>query len=469
VPTGQTLTDPFAFTTLSQGATAVLHGVVAGAGTRTIVILGILVFFAAMVRAGLIPFHIWLTEATTAPLPVIALCATVGAVPGVLLVAQMYAVIAQAPHLPTAIAFVGAGTAVAAAITSVAQRDLLRIGVFAAVAQLGLVLAALGVGGYSQAMFIAFTSLFLMTVFMLAAGNVVRVYRTRNLHEMGGAWRRMRVTSIALSVWAAGVGGLALSTYYALSAAFNNEIPGGGHVAGWGITILAVVLVVAALLITLFAFRVVIHVCAGEVAKRRGFQSERVAEVERPLRRPLLLVLVAAVASVIAGLPGIQPIHSGKLSVPGLTFIHFVFFGAQRPYIPVDGLALLLSLAVLAVGAAAAFALWAPDRRARTSVVAQRFEPAVRALTRGLFLERAAHRAGHPVLATAQRTSRFDVVVIDALADAAAGGVDLAAAGVWRLRTPRVNLYLAGAMAVVAVLALLAVLAATGHFWIHTV
>jgi hypothetical protein len=40
---------------------------------------------------------------------------------------------------------------------------------------------------------------------------------------------------------------------------------------------------------------------------------------------------------------------------------------------------------------------------------------------------------------------------------------------VWRLRTSRVNLYLAGAMTVVAVLALLAVLAATGHFWIHTV
>src|SRR6202011_1954121 len=115
--------------------------------------------------------------------------------------------------------------------------DLLRIGVFAAIAQLGLVLAALGVGGYSQAMFIAFTSLFLMTVFMLAAGNVVRVYRTRNLHEMGGAWRRMRLTSIALSVWAAGLGGLALSTYYVLSAAFNNTIPGGGHVAGWAITI----------------------------------------------------------------------------------------------------------------------------------------------------------------------------------------------------------------------------------------
>ena len=64
VPTGQALTDPFAFTTLSQGATAVLHGVVAGAGPRTVVILGILVFFAAMVRAGQVPFHVWLTEAS---------------------------------------------------------------------------------------------------------------------------------------------------------------------------------------------------------------------------------------------------------------------------------------------------------------------------------------------------------------------------------------------------------------------
>src|SRR6202011_5632755 len=124
--------------------------------------------------------------------------------------------------------------------------DLLRIGVFAAIAQLGLVLAALGVGGYSQAMFIAFTSLFLMTVFMLAAGNVVRVYRTRNLYEMGGAWRRMRVTSIALLVWAASIGGLGLTTYYALSATFNNALPFGGQVAGWATTILTVLLLVSA-------------------------------------------------------------------------------------------------------------------------------------------------------------------------------------------------------------------------------
>ena len=467
VPAGQDISDPFAFNTLADGATAVLHGVVLGAGIRTLVIIGILVFFAAMVRAAQVPFHAWLTEATTAPLPALALCATLGTIPGVIVLVQMYPLIIQTPHLPTAIALVGAATAAAAAITCLAQRDLLRIGVFAAVAQLGLAIAALGAGGSGQGMYIAFSSLVLITLLMLAIGNVMRVYRTRNLHEIGGAWRRMRLTSIALVLWALGSGGLSLTTYYALAATLSDKLPFGGQISGWVTAVTAILLVIASVCIALFAFRVVLGICGGDVVRRRGFQPERVVEVEPALRRPVVLVGLAVIASVLVALPGIQSIHSGKLNVPGLSFLHFVAIGEEP--IPVNALALLLGLASLAGGAAIAYAVWAPQRRERSAAITQRFEPALRAVTRGLFIERAAHRAGHPVTAIAQRMERFDVTVVDALTDASAGGIDLAATRVSRLRTARVNLYLAGALTVVAVLALLATLAATGHFWIHTV
>jgi hypothetical protein len=152
-----------------------------------------------------------------------------------------------------------------------------------------------------------------------------------------------------------------------------------------------------------------------------------------------------------------------------LTFTHFVFFGAQRPSLPVSVLALLLLLAALGAGIAAAMVLFGSQRRERTAASLQRWETAVRAISRGLFVERLSHRAGQPVLAIASHLARFDDSVNQRLADAAADGAVVSSSSVARFRPTRLELYLTGGVLVVAVLSLLAVLAATGHFWIHTV
>ena len=83
-------------------------------------------------------------------------------------------------------------------------------------------------GGYSPGVFIAFTSVFTSTLLMLAVGNLIRVYRTDDITEMGGAWAKLRTTSTALGAWALLAGGLGLSSYYALSSAFSGVDPAGG-------------------------------------------------------------------------------------------------------------------------------------------------------------------------------------------------------------------------------------------------
>jgi len=207
----------------------------------------------------------------------------------------------------------------------------------------------------------------------------------------------------------------------------------------------------------------------GAVVKRRGFVAERVTEVERSLRSPIVLAAVAAVAAVLAGLPGLQPIHSGKLRIPGLTFTHFVFFGPHRQTLSLDVLALLLALVAMVAGAGAAWWAFAAQRRARTTELVARYERVVRVVARGLFLERVAHRAGQPVLLAARSAERIDASLAPALADSAAAGTMLAAASLSRLRLVKLNVHLSLGIAVAGVLALLAMLAATGHFWIHTV
>ena len=467
-PAGQDINDPFSFTTIGQATTAVLHGVVGGAGPRTLAVLASLFIFAAVVRAAQGPFQVWLTELAAAPVPVLALGASLGGMAGGYLLARLYPILINVPHAPTALALTGAAAALFAAVVSLAQRDILRIGALVAVTQLGLVFAALGTGGYSQGMFVLFTSLFFDALFVLGAGNVIRVYRTRNLHETGGAWARMRISSIALGAWAAGVGGLSLNVYYTLSAAFANTNPSGGHLAGASRALLVALILAVALIVVVSAFRLVLTVCSGEVVRRRGFQHERVREVDRSLRRWTALALVAAAASVVVGLPGIQPVHSGKLSIPGLTFSHFVFFGASRPSLPVDGLALLLSLALLALGIAAAVLMYSPSRRAATAASTSRFAPAVHLVARVFLLERGAHRAGRPVVRAGELVASFDQRVVDSVTESLAEAPVVATVAVTRLRPQRPSLYLAGGLVVVGILALLSVLAATGHFWVHT-
>jgi NaMN:DMB phosphoribosyltransferase len=73
------------------------------------------------------------------------------------------------------------------------------------------------------------------------------------------------------------------------------------------------------------------------------------------------------------------------------------------------------------------------------------------------------------VLLAGAAISHFDDSVTDTIADTVAQGSAAAASLVARLRGTRAPVYLAGGVAVIAVLALLSILAATGHFWIHSV
>lgn len=456
-PPGQSAADPLGFDQFTRNALAVTHGLVAGAGIRTLAVLAAVLVFAAVVRAAQGPFHVWLADSVTSPIPAIALIMTTAGFAGAYLIVRAYPLLLAPLHAISALALTGAVTAVFAALVALAQRDLLRVAVMMAVAQFGLVLAALGTGGYGQGLFVLFTSLLFTTLFVLAAGNLVRVYRTRNIHEMGGALQRMRATSAGLLVWGGGSAGLSLATYYTLSSVFENAKPSGPAVGSVTRVVVALLVVVAAGLIAAAAARVLWFVLPGQPVRRRGFQPERVGEAEPSVRFLTVLTTAGAVLSVLVGLPG-----AGRL-----TFTRFVYEYAQ-PHLPVDGLALLLCLAAGAAGVALAALAFAPARRAVSASLIARAEPAVRLVARDFELERYAHRLGAPFLAAGEFVSRFDENVTEALADLATQGSAQGSALLSRLRSAKTSLYLAGGLTVAGVLALLSILAATGHLWIHS-
>jgi NADH-quinone oxidoreductase subunit L len=464
-PSGQTIADPFSFNVISQGVIATLRHGVANTGPRAILVMGIVFLVAAAVRSVQFPFTVWLTDTASSAIPVLALAAATVAPLGLYLVARIYPVVAHAPRALPVFALVGGLSAVLAAATGITQRSITRIAVCAVASELGLGLVALGMGGYSTGVFIAFTSVFTSTLLLLAVGNLVRVYRTDDIGEMGGAWSRLRTTSVALGAWALLAGGVGLSAYYALSAALNGVDPAGGVFSGIERVVVTIVTIVAATLVALLAGRLLLTVTAGAVARRRGFQHDRVAEVENGLRSPMWLAIAAAVAAVLIGLPGLGPFHLGSARVAGLTFTRFVFYGIHPQSIGLDGIAALVAVLTLACGFGTAV-FWFSPARGRAASATRRLWP-LRAAEQGFYVERFTELAAIRLLVVAGRMSAFDEQVTAPIAASIGESVDEGAAALGSFRNARFARYLAGGVLVIAILALLSVLAATGHLGVH--
>ena len=106
--------------------------------------IGLLIFAGAAGKSGQLPLHVWLPDAMEGPTPVSALihAATMVAA-GVYLIARVYPLM-QAGSLAggtttalTVVTWVGASTAVFAALIAVAQNDIKRILAYSTVSQLG--------------------------------------------------------------------------------------------------------------------------------------------------------------------------------------------------------------------------------------------------------------------------------------------------------------------------------------------
>ena len=96
------------------------------------------------------PLHIWLPDAMEGPTPVSALIhAATMVVAGVYLVARLFPVFSlSAPGVLHLIAYVGAISALLAAIIACTQTDIKRVLAYSTMSQIGYMMFALGVSGY---------------------------------------------------------------------------------------------------------------------------------------------------------------------------------------------------------------------------------------------------------------------------------------------------------------------------------
>jgi NADH-quinone oxidoreductase subunit L len=203
---------------LEQDALTALAGKTLLSGMAVSTAISLLLFCGAMGKSGQVPLHVWLPDAMEGPTPVSALihAATMVAA-GVFLIARVYPLLAVggAGAGGTAalqvVTWVGAITAVFAALIAVAQTDIKRILAYSTVSQLGFMFMGLGMGGVAVGMFHLITHAFFKALLFLGAGSVIHgCHEEQDIRRMGGLRKFMPVTFATYAVGMMALAGVPL-------------------------------------------------------------------------------------------------------------------------------------------------------------------------------------------------------------------------------------------------------------------
>ena len=197
-----------------------------------------LLFMGAAGKSAMFPLHIWLPDAMGGPTPVSALIhAATMVVAGVYLVARMFPLyLFAAPDVLTLITYVGAFTALFAAIIAIRQTDIKRVLAFSTISQIAYMMVALGVSGmgghagegYTASMFHLFTHAFFKALLFLGAGSVIHAVHTNEMGGVGGLRKYMPVTHWTFLIACLSIAGIPpFSGFFSkdeiLSAAFSHD------------------------------------------------------------------------------------------------------------------------------------------------------------------------------------------------------------------------------------------------------
>jgi NADH-quinone oxidoreductase subunit L len=159
---------------------------------KWLAVASILVFIGAWGKSAMFPLHIWLPNAMEGPTPVSSIIhSATMVVAGVFLTARLFPFFASIGTVLEVAIYIGAFTAIFAAIIACTQKDIKRILAYSTLSQLGYMMFALGVGGYTASMFHVFTHAFFKCMLFLVAGAVIHAVHSNNLDSMGGLRKKM--------------------------------------------------------------------------------------------------------------------------------------------------------------------------------------------------------------------------------------------------------------------------------------
>lgn len=184
--------------------------------------VGLCLFMGCVGKSAQFPLLTWLPDAMEGPTPVSALlhAATMVAA-GIFLLARIHPIFS--PDALVVIALIGTITTLWGGYSALFQTDIKKVLAFSTVSQLGLMVAGMGTGNVSGAMFHLLTHAFFKAGLFLCAGAVIHTVHTQNMRQMGGLRRALPLLFISYTICAAALVGLPL-----FSGFLSKEIILGG-------------------------------------------------------------------------------------------------------------------------------------------------------------------------------------------------------------------------------------------------
>ena len=259
-------------------------------------IAAILLFIGAMGKSAQFPLHVWLPDAMAGPTPVSALMhAATMVTAGVYLLARMFPFYkSMAPDALDIVMLFGVITLLAAGLIAVVQDDLKKVLAYSTVSQLGYMIAAIGSGAYTAALFHLWTHAFFKALLFLGAGSVIHAVHSNSMLEMGGLRKVMPKTFATFIIGTVALAGLPpFAGFFSkdeILASFNHE----GEITFFLIAVLG------AFITAFYMTRAVSLTFLGEY---RGHGHPH--ESHNLMTTPLLALSVFAIASGWVNIPGV--------------------------------------------------------------------------------------------------------------------------------------------------------------------
>jgi NADH-quinone oxidoreductase subunit L len=197
------------------------------------------VLLGAIGKSAQFPLHVWLPDAMEAPTTISALIHAATMVnAGVYLIARTYPIFSIISWWPSVVLIIGTFTAFFAATLALAERDLKRVLAYATVSQLGYMFSAAGAGAILACEFHLVSHALFKALLFLGAGAVIRSVHTRDMYEMGGLAKHMKLTSATFLVGTLAATGIPLFNGFWSKELVLDSTYASGYAGATGVLVL---------------------------------------------------------------------------------------------------------------------------------------------------------------------------------------------------------------------------------------
>ncbi|MEN6438490.1 MAG: NADH-quinone oxidoreductase subunit L [Syntrophobacter sp.] len=188
-----------------------MNGPAAGGMPQSILTLSAILIFGGIIgKSAQFPLLTWLPDAMEGPTPVSALLhsATMVAA-GVYLFARLFPFFSLSPTAMSFFLGIGTISMLLASTMAIVSRDIKRVWAYSTISQLGLMIMALGAGGYFAGVFHLTTHAGFKALLFLCSGVMIHQYQTNDIYELSRlGCSRMKVPILTITLAAAALSGL---------------------------------------------------------------------------------------------------------------------------------------------------------------------------------------------------------------------------------------------------------------------